>query len=283
MQVEKLSVDELLSVADNLLPSLMIGMLGTMCLSCFFIDSKSSHEWVTYNVRNIVLGPIMRDYAAVCMAMSHFCAMTFNSRRAGCIMWKSTAIVTIVYTSFVSCIMAKSNNSPSTARAIRSARAWPVVIFGLRYGFLVAMCGVAPSINAVVTMRLLKHPTLLSPKVTDSECFIQQLSTRLLIIISGLATSFEYSTDMDTTSWRTIVLDWMLATTALVFANVSVFVLDNVGRRLGEKNFQTGNRMFVHARQGSSAILPNIKPTSIGCSIFGICSFLLLFLATCSR
>ena len=262
----------------------MLGILGTMCLSCFFIDSKSSFEW-TYYVRNITLHPNLRDIAAACVTMIHYCAIAFNSRRAGCIIWISTAIVTIMYTSFVSCIMAKSNNSPSTARAMRDARAWPVVIFGLRYGFLIAMCGVAPSINAVVTMRLLKHLALLSTRATadDSECFIQQLRIRLLIIISGLATAFEYATDMDTISWRTIVLEWMLATTALVFANVLVFVLDDAGRRFGEKNFETGNKMFMQARQNASAILPNIKPTSIGCSICGVCSFLLLFIATCSR
>jgi len=279
VQLEKLSGDDLWLLAETLLQSLIIVMLGILCISCFFIDTKSPHEWTTYNVRSMN-GQLLRDIASICMAMAY--ALTFNGGlHPGFILWQSTAIVTVLYTSFVSCITAKSYNSPSTARKMRAARAWSVVIFGLRYGFLAAICGFVPGINAVVTMRLLKHTTALSPEATmeDAECFLHQFSTSLLIFISGFATAFEYATtDADEISWRTIVLDWMLATTALAYANALVFLLDEAGRRLGEMNFMIG----MQAQQASGAALSNTKPTSIGCSICGVCSFLLLFIATAS-
>lgn len=251
-----------------------------MCLSCFFIDSKSTHEWATYNIRNIILGPILRDIASVCMTMTYYCAITF-SLHSGFILWQFTMIVTVLYTSFVSCIMAKSNNLPSTARAMTASRAWPVVIFGLRYGFLTAACGFPRSTNAVVTMRLLKNATALSPKATldDSDCFIHQISTGLLIAISGFATAFEYAADMDAISWPKICIDSIFATAALACVNGIVFLLDEAGRALGEVNFNIGSRLFMQARQSSGANLPSIKPTSVGCFICGVCLFLLLFIA----
>ena len=279
MQLEKLSGDDLWLLAETLLQSLIIVMLGILCISCFFIDTKSPHEWTTYNVRSMN-GQLLRDIASICMAMAY--ALTFNGGlHPGFILWQSTAIVTVLYTSFVSCIIAKSYNSPSTASTMRAARAWSVVIFGLRYGFLAGIFGFVPGINAVVTMRLLKHTSALSAaaKMEDAECFIQQFSTSLLIAISGFATAFEYATtDADEISWLTIVLDWVLATTALAYANALVFILDEAGRRLGEKNFMIG----MQARQASGVAFPNIKPTPIGCSICGVCSFLLLFIATAS-
>ncbi len=276
---EKLSGDNLWLFVDTLLLSLISATLGVMCLSCFFIDSKSTHEWATYNIRNIILGPILRDIASVCMTMTYYCTITF-SLHSGFILWQFTTIVTVLYTSFVSFIMAKSNNSPSTARAMRASRAWPVVIFGLRYGFLIATCGFSRSTNAVVTMRLLKNATALSPKATldDSECFIHQISTVLLIAISGFVTAFD-AADLDAISWPKIVLDWMFATAALAYANGIVFLLDEAGCALGGVNFNVGSRLFMQARQSSGAVLPSIKPTSVGCFVCGVCSFLLLFIA----
>lgn len=175
----------------------------------------------------------------------------------------------------------KSNNSPSTEQTMRATRAWPVVIFGLRYGFLVAVCGFAPSVNAVVTLRLLKHMAVLSNRATveDSECFISQCSASQLIVLAGFATAFEYAADLDAFSWRTIFLDWIFATIAAAYVNASVFMLDAAGRALGERNFIMGNKIFMQACQSSGAMLPNTKPAPVGSSICGVCLFLLLFIA----
>lgn len=282
VQLEPISGDKLWLLVDTFLLSFISVSLGIMCLSCFFIDGKSSHEWATYNIRNVVLGPVLRDIASICMAMTNYCTITFKSLPAGIILWQFTTIVTVLYTSFISCIMAKSNNLPSTASAMRASRAWPVVAFGLRYGFLIATCGVSSSISAVVTMRMLKHTTVVSPRTTldDSECFINQLSTSLLIVMSGFATAFNYATDVDDRSLRKIVLHWMFATGALAYANLLVFLLDEAGRALGEVNFNDGTKILMQARQSSGSTLPNIKPTSVGCSICGVCLLLLLFIAT---
>lgn len=98
--------------------------------------------------------------------------------------------------------------------------------------------------------------------------------------MSGLATAFNYATDLDDSSLRKIVFDWMFATAALAYVNVLVFLLDEAGRALGEVNFNNGTKKLMQARQSSGSTLPNIKPTSVGCSLSGGCLFLLLFIAT---
>jgi len=282
LQIETLSGDDVWFLVDTLLLSLIVSMLGILCMACFFIDTKSPRDWTIYNIRNLVPGqPILRDLAAICMAMTHFSAIEFLGPHPGIMIWHLIGILTIFFTSFVSRIIEKNEPSSSNVGTLRIARAFSVVIFGLRYGLLAAMCGFAPSVNAVVTLRLLKQTAMVSSKVTveDSECFIPQFGVGFLIAISGLSTALEYATDLNAVSWWNVLLDWAFSTAVLAYANAFVFLLDKAGRKLGETNFDMGRRMFMQAHRSSGALLPNTQPTPIGCLVFGLCSFLLLCIA----
>lgn len=283
IQIDTLSGDDVWYLIDTLILSLIVPMIFILGLACLFIDSRSPTDWTIYNIRRLIPGqPILRDLAAICMAMTHFSAIEFLGLHPGILMWHLSAIVTVFFTSFVSCVIEKSEPSSSMVGTLRIARAWHVVIFGIRYGLLAAMCGLAPSVNAVATLRLLKRTTMISSKVTmeDSECFIPQIGDVLLVFISGLSTAVEYATDLNAVSWWNVLLDWMFSVGVLAYANAFVFILHKSGRKLGETNFVMGNTMFMNAHRSSGALLPNIKPTPIGCLVFGLCSFLLLCIAT---
>ncbi len=79
-------------------------------------------------------------------------------------LWHFAVIATVCYSAFVSRVVAK--NLPEELGTFAPARAWPVVVFGLRYGLL----------TAVATLRFCKQAANLSPYVTveDAECFLTQ-------------------------------------------------------------------------------------------------------------
>jgi hypothetical protein len=281
------------SLADALLLSIIAWMLGVLCISCFLIDDRGPLDWTMYCFRNNIPGqPMMRDLAGVCMAMLHLTAIEFLGLHHGIIIWHSAAISTILLPSFVSCIVEKlalpSPAASTTAERTteRTGRARPVAAFGLRYGLLAATCGLAPSANAVVAMRLLRRAGWASPELTgeDSECFVAHFGSVPTIAVAGIATSFEYAAaGVDAVSWRAVLLDWAFASATLAYANGLVYLLEKAGGVLGERNFQMGNRIIAQSQQQQAhggAGLPFIRPSAIGCAVFGVCSFLMLFIAS---
>lgn len=288
VQLHTLSEVDAWHLTDRVLLSLIVAMLGVLCVVCFFIDTKGSTGWTIYNVRHFVPGqPILRDLAAVCMAAIHISAIEFLGIHPGVVLWHCVAVLTAGYAPFVSRIIEKNASDPSEAGTVESARAWPVAGFGLRYGLAMAVVGFAPTANAVALLRLCKQVAGLSPKVTaeDTECFLTQVSGAVLWAISSLITAFVYRTtgkDVDELieAWLDAGIDLALALPTLLYVNGLVFLLGETGRRLGESNFHVGNNLFIQAHRASGAMVPNINPTTIGCSVFGISSFLLLCIAT---
>lgn len=280
-QIRSLSGDGMWFLADAIILSCIVSMLGIFCVSCFLIDSRGPFDWTIYNVRNNIPGqPMLRDLAGVCMAQLHFGAIVFFGLHPGIMLWHFAAILTVFHSSFVSCVVEKLAPPSSAAQTLKAARAWPVVVFGLRYGLLAAMCDFAPSVNAVVTLRLLRKMDVASPKVTveETECFLPHFGAGLLVVVAGLATASGYASELDTVSWRAILLDWAFSLATLVYANALVLLLDAAGDIFGD--FHMGNRILAQSQQQApDAGLPFIKPTMIGCSVCGVCSFLMLFIA----
>jgi hypothetical protein len=271
-------------------------------------------NWTLYNVRGRIHSqqqqqqyPIMRDLAAIGMFLLHFSAIDFLGMQyhvidvdyqnlnystikqqggiSGIVLWHIVAVVTIVYSSFVVCIIDKLARLPPTSTTtaqptLRLARAWQVVIFGLRYSFLISMCGFAPTINAFVTLRLIKTqmnimvmPLILH--IEETECFLPRFGVRSLICIAGFVTAFEYSVELGPVSWNAVLFDYVIAVLTLVYVNVLMYLLDRAGSILGEKNFQMGNRVLAQVGAGQSFV----KPSAVGCLVCGVCSFLMLFIA----
>jgi len=288
VQFETISGDDLVFLIDGVLLSLITLMLGILCIVCFFIDAKSPAEWAIYNIKNFIPAqPILRDLAAVCMAMIHFSAIEFLSMHPGLLLWHCVAVPTILYTSFVSRIIEKNADSEiSEAGIVTLARAWPVVIFGLRYGLLAGICGFAATVNAVALLRLCKQADsafglgLVSSTVTreDSECFLTLFGGSAWIAVSSLVTAYVYHQfpHEEASLLQQGFADLVCALVGLAYVNTLVYMLDRVGRRLGENNFVVGNNGFMQAHRASGAVVPNIKPTTIGCAVLGVCVFPLL-------
>jgi hypothetical protein len=305
------SVDEIWLLVDTTLMSFVCAMAGILCISCFLLDNGGSINWTLYNVRGQIHSqqqqqqyPIMRDLASIGMFLLHFSAIDFLGMQhhvnnvdyqnlnystkqqggiSGIVLWHILAVVTIVYSSFVACIIDKLAPLPPTSTTtaqptLRLARAWQVVIFGLRYSFLISICGFAPSFNAFVTLCLLKQMKMAMPSIInteETECFLPCFGVRSLIFIAGFVTAFEYSVELGPVSKSAILLDYVIAILTLVYVNVLMYLLDRAGSILGEKNFQMRNRVLAQV----GAVHSFVKPSAVGCLVCGVCSFLMLFIA----
>ena len=297
---DKLSDDDRWYFADALLLSFLVPLLGVLCIACFFIDTKSPMDWTIYNVRNIIPGqPILRDLAAVSMAMLHFSAFEFLGLFRGIVLWHYAVLLTVFFASFVSRIIEKNETPTSTVKTLRTARAWPVVVFGLRYGFLFSLCGVAASVNAVTTLQIMPPMFKLLPplgrvfspvyeafSVGDADCFIRQISPIVWVIIAGLVSAVEYRTDIEPVvqwgvrwgPWWMAYREWAFALAVHMYFGLVTF-MEEMGRWLGEINFHSGTEVFMNAHRTSGATLPNIKPTHVGLAVFWVCAFQLLCVA----
>ena len=275
LQIESLHGEDGWIAVDTLLLSSISALLGILCLACFLIDTKSTHEWTIYNVRDIIAGQrLVRDIASCSMAMAHFTAIEFFGWHPGILLWHFSAIVTILYTSFVACMIGKLSGS---ANLVKTARAWPVVGFGLRYGLLTSCCGLGPSVGSVIALRLLKEMAKLPDYATseDSECFISNFNVSHLAFgaIAGLA--YYFSVAIKEFSLAPL-MQLLVASIVLVYLNALVFILHKIGHKLGEENVVNGSRSFNLSSLDADAFLRALHPTPLGTSVFGICSFLLL-------
>lgn len=286
--------------------SFVCTIAGILCISCFLLDNGGSMNWTLHDVRGQVHSqqqqqqhPIMRDLAAYCMFLLQFSAIDYLGMQhanihenlsyptkqggiSGIVLWHIIAVVTIVYSSFVFFIIDKLAPLPPTSTAaqltLRLAKAWQVVIFGLRFSCLVLMCGFAPSINSIVTLRVLKEMNVAMPSILvieDTESFLPCFGVRSLIFISGFVTAFQYTIELGPILWSAILFDYVVALVTIVYVNALVYLSDAAGSILGEKNYQMGNRLLSQVGAGQSFV----KPSAVGCSVCGVCSFLLLFIA----
>ena len=288
IRMETLAEGDIWYFADTFLLSMMVMILGIICNALFYIDTKSSMDWTVFNIKNLIVGPLLRDMAAICMVMAHFCAVELRGLK-GLWLLHITTVVTILYTSFLSCTVDKTN-------PLKTARAWPVIVFGLRYGFLTSVCGFTSSLNAIVTLRLLKQANVrVFRRLTSeaSECFISQIRVEMLVAIALLTNAItygsrelldesqgeEHSTNDEGDHPFQILVDHFFALAVLLYVNTLVFVTYRIGRKMGEKNLENGTSMFMHARASGGAVLPNTRPTPIGLAVFWFCLFLLVCIA----
>ena len=272
-------------------------VLGCTCINFFFLDDKTSMDWTMFNVRGLMSGPIYRDLAAICMAVTHFSAIEFRGKHPGLLLWLCTSVVTVLFTTSICRIVEKNDPSSTNIRLITTSRAWSPIIFGLRYGLLASLCGLSPSINAVAMLRLLKKMKVVSSLVTmeESECFLSRIDPWFLLVAAGLATAFDYSgNNLDAIPWWSIFVDLMSALIILLYVNAQVYFSEKVGIVCGDQNLEWGNNLFQQARL-SGALRPSLdnrqqlqlqmdtnlphSPSPPGCFILGICSFLLLCVA----
>jgi len=269
-------------LVDTLLLAFIVLLLGILLGICFFLDNDT--HWTVYNIPGgISPQPVLRNLAALCLAMIHFSAIEFFGAHPGVLLWHCVAVPTLLHTSFASRVIemnTATDSSPvSEAGTLAASRAWPVVVFGLRYGFVAGACGVVPTLNAAALLRIFQQANLV---VKHAECFLtlDTCNPTKLLAISSLLAALQYDQELGANvAFRHLLLDGACASLVLVYVNALVSLLVTVGCKMGATNFQTGNQAFMEAHQASGALIPNVQPTQVGCVVFGACSFLLLCVA----
>jgi len=280
LRLDSFTGDDVYFYLDSMLLSVITGILGVICLSCFFIDSKNSSSWTTYNIRDAISGQTLRDLVAFSMAMTLFTAIEFFGWHPGILLWHFTSITTILFASFVATMLEKNSNATGL---LSSARAWPVVVFGLRYGLLSWCCGLGPSIVAIIACRLGKAASVGSfvrdvpswVTLEESECFIRQFSVGTLTF--GLVAIVSvYTSVAINDSALGILGNLLIAVLVLGYANLFIHGLQLIGKKLAEMSFARRAVQQSTNRIDSGRMLTSELPCPIGISVFAGCSFLLL-------
>eukprot|EP00970_Alexandrium_tamarense_P003488 scaffold542_cov202-Alexandrium_tamarense.AAC.39 len=264
-------------ILDFVLVSIITGLLGILCTACFFIDNKSPSEWTLFSVGGIITGqPLLRDVAACCVATAVFSTMEFYGFLRGTLMWSFTVVVSIFFSSFVATTMEKLSGAKNV---LKNARAWPVVVFGLRYGCLAYSSDFLSCVTAVVLWRILGSfsnlPSLFV--VDDSECFISHWNGSFLGIGAvALAAINAALMANEPTSFGPLI-GFARAHFAYGCICLQINVWHGIGCKLAVANYERKNSIMRD--ESSSSSLPTQRPTPIGSSVVGLCSFLMLVVA----
>jgi len=260
-------------IADTVLMSTMMLILGILYISCFYIDMKSPYEWSLFSVKNLCTAqPLIRDVAAVCITMIYFLAFEHFEFIRGVIMWHALAFSTLLYTSFVMRMTDKVSGSASP-----QPRTWSVIVFGLRYGLITSYCDfqvespAACFFGVVICMRLLKLMMKLPDFIfsESSECFFKLGNP--VILVGGAAVWLRYLVQSDT--WHGELLDWFVGMLLLAYANFIVYAYSMAGDKLAETSYS--NAVYINRAHPAASQYPN----PIGCIVFGISNFLLVGVA----
>jgi hypothetical protein len=264
-------------ILDFVLVSIITGLLGILCTACFFIDSKSPSEWTLFSVGGIITGqPLLRDVAACCVATAVFSTMEFYGFLRGTLMWSFTVVVSIFFSSFVATTMEKLSGAKNV---LKNARAWPVVVFGLRYGCLAYSSDFLSCVTAVVLWRILGSfsnlPSLFI--VDDSECFISHWNGSFLGIGAVALAAINASLMANEPTSFGPLIGFARAHFAYGCICLQINVWHGIGCKLAVANYERKNSIMRD--ESSSSSLPTQRPTPIGSSVVGLCSFLMLVVA----
>lgn len=286
MPLESISEDEVWSMVDGVLFSLVLFLLGILCVACFSIDSAPPTSWTIYNVRDSLAShPIIRDVAACGLALVHLLLIEFVGLHPGILLWHFSCIVTVLLPSFVARVMEGASGADGSSSEIRP-RAKAVVVFGLRYGFLVGCFGIQRAASAVVLVRLFTqmygeeygtvdnrwHEYVSSE---ETECFLSQLKPYVLFHCVSLMVAVRILKVNHCTYGDIFPPDTMYgllyAILGLLYVNALVFTLQKVGSVLGGKVLKS-----VPPNQGVSSSEIKLCPDLTGSTVLACCSFLLL-------
>eukprot|EP00804_Cyclotella_cryptica_P015592 CCRYP_003593-RA/>CCRYP_003593-RA protein AED:0.06 eAED:0.06 QI:0/-1/0/1/-1/1/1/0/711 len=273
------------SVLDTVVLSLAITIMGILSLVCFYTDAKSPFEWTSYSIGNVVAGrPLMRDVSACCMAVTIFSWMEFFGSIRGFMLWHITSLMSLVYSSFVACMIEKVSEATNV---LRSARALSVVVFGLRYGCLMYMCDLIPCIGAILAFRLApvtatnKFPGIFGDK--DTECFFSQVRSSHAMIgaVAYLAIIVAFMSNEYTLH---PIFQIIKSVCLLVIINLQVHVAKEVGSKLAVLNCRSAVEVnstdTIGGLDSSGAVLPTQRPSQVGATVTGTFALACALIAT---
>ena len=277
--------NEFWGLVDTVVLSLAITVMGVLLVACFYVDVKSPLEWSMYNIWS-VLGaqPLMRDVAAVCMAMTIFSWMDFYGSIRGLTVWYLATILSLGCSSFVASTIEKDSEA---TKVLESARSMAVVVFGLRYGCLMHMCNFLPSVGAMLMFRIL--PVIMEAKLPmifgaeQTECFLSHCSCSHAVI--GMVAVFAITSSM-VKDEHTLQPFVELATSmfALSCINAQVYLLERAGNKLATLNFvkegEPNNTTGMVGLDSGEVMLPTERPSCIGLSVAAIFVFASVLIAT---
>lgn len=224
--------EDLVEWIDTILLAFALGIIGILFVACFFLDAGTSKNWSKYQVRPGISLPVIRDVAALALVAIHFSCIEFDGGRAGFGAWGCVCIPATYFPAIVAAMLEYANN---VGLQTTEARARCVTLFGIRYGFLAALCGIVPCFDAVLALRLMKGFLKLPTTVTleESECFLAEITSRMYGYVAAARIAIFFAVEME--EYRAVLVGAGAALGMLLIVNHVVYKLNLLGATVGKK------------------------------------------------
>jgi len=276
--------EHLLDLILDLLLSYSITMLGVVAISCCFVESQSSWEWQCHERWSRMLGkphPVIRDMVAISLLTVYFSVMDLlGGGKNAIIIWMFCLLTSLFFPAVVLTVVGSSDLNfvsvyhRTPTQIMKAGRAFPVVIFGLRYGFLANLVGASSCLDAIILYRLCLHYKILKRDyVLDMDCFISDVPSpnfwlslcgfRISVIL-GLAHFEDGNLSLN---------DLMLPIIISVASFIVLIMMDRAISELAELGVRMGKTIHQAGRNGlgpRNEPPPGREYNQTGMLVFGI-------------
>jgi hypothetical protein len=175
---------------DLSLLTLILCLLGILVPVCLHVDSRSSLRWQFLAIPRVGERRVIMNIVAVSLAMIHGLIYEITGGKLNSVLiclW--VEISSILMPAIVArTSLAATREEPRTERpnVLASGRASQPLLFGLRYGFVVARLGLMPSLDAAlllqVMLRLVPGTSLLNEILLGSLNHVAAIIYRTLAV-----------------------------------------------------------------------------------------------------
>ena len=268
--------DEIWDLVDAMALSAAVTVMAILVVVCFYMDSESAVKWGRYKI-GILDGPLIQYIAAVAMAMITYSWIDFFGYIRGYMVWNVVATLSLVHTSFLAGMIEKLCGA---SNVLESARHLDLVVFGLRYGFLIYTCDFLPSVGAMLVLHLVPTDTRNNMQwffgVPSTECFLALIgsSHAAIAIVAYLASIASLGQDHLLHSLVQVIV----ALSVLVCLNIYVFALQWAGAKLATLNSPRG--LSTNNNAASGAELSTQRPSPVGISVAAAFVFTSILMST---
>jgi hypothetical protein len=260
------------NLIDLSLLTLILCLLGILVPVCLHVDSRSSLRWQFLAIPRVGERQVMMNIVAVSLAMIHGLIYEITGGKLNSVLiclW--VEISSILMPAIVArTSLAATREVPRTERpnVLTTGRTSRPLLFGLRYGFIVARLGLMPSLDAALLLQVLEKRLLPVPVdlafeneillsgIPESQC-LQFLGVRLVVKAHEW---FRHGT---------LSADSLLAVITLLAFNFFFNRLASLGAAIGDVLAETAKVELIPTGRG---VLKDYS--GIGVAAFGFWAFI---------
>eukprot|EP00986_Skeletonema_menzelii_P001544 scaffold407_cov142-Skeletonema_menzelii.AAC.7 len=227
--------------------------------------------------------PFMRDFSAVFIFFACKVFVSFMDLWPGIALLLCTFSFTVSFSSCVATILEKVNGSEEGT--LKKCKMWPIIVFALRYSFLIHLCPKAQALKGVIFLQLVRHASLkhLNANFTleETECVFSAISPRIYVVLGAVVTAMEIRNGV-VKDLTTACHEWFIGACFLAFVNAYTYGLYFCGQGNGLLIYKEGETLRNQSIQRIQTynMLPSQRPVLTGITTIFLAVLYVVFIVT---